>query len=263
MSRRSRTVSWALVGLVLAFLFAPVILVVLFSFNSTPNTSLPFEGFSLHWYSTVFGEETFIVAIEHSAEAAALTVAVDVIVGTLAAIGLTRVAPRLTAALTGLFLVPLVIPLLFIGIALLTFFSRLQIELSMATIVVGHVVVTLPIVILIVASRLERLDPTVMEAARDLGASAPQTFRRILLPQVAPALVGAALLALATSLDEFVITLFTNGGVQTVPIVIYGSLRRGLNPSVNAIASLMLLMTMTLTVLAGRFVSVRELTRRT
>jgi spermidine/putrescine transport system permease protein len=158
--------------------------------------------------------------------------------------------------------VPLVIPWLFIGIALLTFFSRTQVTLSMTTIVIGHVIVTLPIVILIVTSRLTNLDPNVMEAARDLGAGAFQAFRRILLPQIAPALAGAALLAIATSLDEFVITLFTNGGVQTVPIVIYGSLRRGLTPSVNAIASLTLLATITLTIVAGRFVSVRELSRK-
>jgi spermidine/putrescine transport system permease protein len=261
MSRRS-SLPWAIaVTVILAFLFAPVVIVVLFSFNSGQTVSPPLEGLSLEWYRSLFESDVYRQAIGHSAVAALCTVVVSSVIGTLGALGLQRTGARVRGLVGGLALLPLIIPWLFTGVALLVFFSRTGVELSMATVVVGHVVVTAPVVLLVVAARLARLDPNVAAAARDLGASAWQTFGKITLPQIAPALIGAALLSAATSIDEFVITLFTNGGVQTVPIVIYSSLRTGIDPQVNAVASIMILLTFGLTLVASRFVSTSELTR--
>jgi ABC-type spermidine/putrescine transport system permease subunit II len=260
MTRRS--LPWAVVtGAILVFLFAPVALVLLFSFNSGATVSPPFEGFSLKWYTSLFSREDYRTGMEHSAAVAAFTVAISTTLGTLAALGLQRVGRRLRAAVGALMVLPLIIPWLFTGIALLVFFSRAGIELSMLTIVIGHVVVTVPLVTLIVSARLARLDPSVLEAARDLGASGAQAFRKTTLPQIAPALIGSAFLVAASSIDEFVITLFINGGVQTVPIVIYSSLRTGIGPEVNAVASLMIVITFTLTLIASRFVATNDLAR--
>jgi spermidine/putrescine transport system permease protein len=257
-SRRARIVSWTFVAAVLGFLFAPVVLVVLFSFNSANSTSPPFTGFTFHWYRVLFDNPAYTQAIEHSATVAAITVAVASVVGTLGALALTRVSPRIAAAVSVLLAIPLIVPWLFMGLALLVFFTRTHVQLSLTTVVAGHVVVTAPITTLIVAARLTRLDPSVNEAARDLGAGPVQAFVRVLLPQIAPAIIGSALLVLATSADEFIITLFVNGGYQTVPLVIYTSLRTGVGPYINALASLMLGITLMLALVASRFVSVRD-----
>jgi spermidine/putrescine transport system permease protein len=255
MTRLARSVSWAIVGGVVLFLFAPVVLVVLFSFNSAPSTSFPLKGLSTRWYDNVFSNQLYSDAFEHTLVVAGLVVVVTCAVGLLTAMALTRLPPRLVAGFNMLLAVPIVIPWLFTGIALLSFFSRTHIHLSMLTVLIGHVVVTLPIVTVILSGRLARLDRAVIEAARDLGATSWQAFCKILLPQIAPTIVGAGLLAMAISVDAFIITLFVNGGYQTVPVVIFSSLRFGLDPSVNAIASLLILMTFGLTVLAGRFVA--------
>lgn len=259
--RRARIVSWLVVAAVLLFLFAPVALVVLFSFNAGGTTGPPFEGVTLRWYGEVLRDPEYVQGIRNSAIVAAATVVATTILGTLAALGLKRISSRFAAVVGALLAVPLIVPWLFMGLALLVFFSRTQVELSQLTVIVGHVVVTLPVVTLIIAARLARIDPAITEAARDLGASGPRAFRSVLLPQLAPALIGAALLALAMSIDELVITLFVNGGAYTVPVVIYGNLRTGLDASINAIASMLILLTFVLTILAGRLASTRAIVR--
>jgi ABC-type spermidine/putrescine transport system permease subunit II len=248
------------VALVLAFLFTPALVVVLFAFNSSTSTSA-LDGLSLRWFDHVFADPEFTQALTNTLTAAAWTAAFDVLAGTAAALALTRLPRRWLTTLSSLFMVPVIVPGLLIGVALLAFFSRLHVTLAMPTVVVGHVVVTLPLVVVIVATRLERLDLSVVEAARDLGASAFTAFRRVLLPLIAPALAGSVLLAVAWSFDEFIITLFTNGGTPTVPILIFTQLRRGLDPSVNAVATLLLAGTTLMSVLAARTVSLRDLAR--
>jgi spermidine/putrescine transport system permease protein len=252
----SRAPWLVLTVVVLLFLFVPAILVVLFAFNST-NSTATFGGFSTKWFAEVFDSPEYTEALWNSAKAALFTAVIDVVAGTAAALALTRLSPRWARVLSGVYLFPLMIPGLILGVALLVFFSKLDVPLTMFTVVVGHVLVTLPLMILIVAARVARLDTSVLEAGRDLGASGWTTFRRILLPMIAPALIAGSLLVVAWSLDEFIITLFTNGGTVTVPILIFALLRRGLDPSVNAIATLLLVVTTLLGVLAARIVSTR------
>jgi ABC-type spermidine/putrescine transport system permease subunit II len=243
----------------MAFLFAPAIIVVLFAFNSENSTSKLY-GLSTRWFSAALGNADFVAALTNSVKAAVFTALFVVVAGTLAALALVRMPSRVSNALTSFFTVPIIIPGLFFGVALLSFFSRVQLPLSMLTIVVGHVLITLPLVVLIVGARLQHLDMSILEAARDLGANSWQAFHKVLLPLIAPALVGSALLAVAWSLDEFIITLFMNGGTQTVPVLIFGRLRLGIDPSINAIAAILLLVTTAVTVIAGKFVSVSEVT---
>jgi ABC-type spermidine/putrescine transport system permease subunit II len=259
--RRARIIAWGVAGAILVFLFAPVVLVVLFSFNAGTSTSPPLEGLSLRWYHQLAADEEFLTAMYNSAVVAMATVVFVSVVGTAAAFGLSRRPGRFTSAVSTLILTPMVVPGLFLGVALLSFVTRVGIEASLFTVFIGHALVTLPIVYLVVSARLSGLDCTVIEAARDLGASAPQAFVKVVLPNIAPALVGAALLVTAWSFDEFIITLFTNGGDSTVPLLIYSRLRRGLDPSINAIASIVVAATVVAAVVAGRLISSKDLLR--
>ena len=146
------------------------------------------------------------------------------------------------------------------GIALLSFYTQIGLKPTLWTAAIGHALVTLPFVV-IVNARLMRLDRSLEEAARDLGATAFQSFRLVIFPLIAPALLGAVLIVVAWSFDELVITFFTSGGDQTLPVRIWGMLRRGIDPSVNAMASVILVTTIACTLLAGRFISGREIAR--
>jgi ABC-type spermidine/putrescine transport system permease subunit II len=164
-------------------------------------------------------------------------------------------------AFTAFVTAPLILPALFLGIALLSFYTQIGLKPTLWTAAIGHALVTLPFVVVIVNARLKGLDRSYEEAARDLGATAFQSFRLIVFPLVAPALFGAVLIVVAWSFDELVITFFTSGGAATLPVRIWGMLRRGIDPSVNALASVILVTTIACTLLAGRFISGREITR--
>jgi spermidine/putrescine transport system permease protein len=260
MTRRARIFSWIAIGLILLFLFAPVVLVVLFSFNSVASTAPPLKGLSLRWYEELFANPEFTFALKNSLEAAGATICFVLLTGTAAAIALSRRRSRLLDALSALVVAPLVIPGLFLGVALFAFFNKVGIELSLFTIVIGQSLVTIPLVVLVVNARLANTDTAMLEAARDLGANGFQTFRKVLLPLIAPTLGGAALLVAAWSLDEVIVTLWTNGGDTTLPVMIFGLVRKGTDPSVNAIASLVLAGTTCVTILASRFISPSDLT---
>lgn len=258
MTRRRTIGPWIFVSVLLLFIFAPVVLVVLFSFNSAPSSSLPIEGLTFKWYEKVFDDPLYVEALQNSLIAAVWTAVISTVIGTAAAVALSRHRSRMLDTVSAAIMTPLMLPGLFIGVALLSFASRIHLELSLVTVIIGHVIVTVPLVVVIVNARLMQLDWSVVEAARDLGATGPTAFRRVILPQVLPALIGAALLALAWSADELIITLFTNGGDTTVPVLIMGLTRQGLDPSINAVASLILASTVISSVIAARFISPRD-----
>jgi spermidine/putrescine transport system permease protein len=260
-SRRGDVVAIAFVALVLAFLFLPVAIVVLFSFNDASSTSLPFRGFSVRWYEAAFANELFVTSLKNSVIVALSAAAITGTIGTVASFGLTRRRSRLLDAFSVFVTTPLILPGLFLGVALLAFFDFVNLRRSLVTVVIGHAVITLPFVVLIVNARLLNFDRSIEDAARDLGASAWEAFRKITLPIVGPAIFGAMLIAVAWSFDEFIITFFTIGGEGTLPIMIWGMLRRGIDPSVNAIATVILATTITVTALAVRSFGVRQVTR--
>jgi spermidine/putrescine transport system permease protein len=244
-TRRSPiTGAFTIAGLV--FLWAPLLLVFLFSFHSTGSLTFPFEGFSTRWYDEVFSSELIRSAAENSLIVATSTAGLTLLLGTLAAYGLTRSSSRLRGPLSLLFFLPITLPGLFIGVALLVAFTRVQFSLSLLTVTIAHLVYVFPFFFLVARAALERLDPALEETAADLGASRWTVFRRVTLPQVWPVLVGAACLAFALSFDEFVITFFVIGPDSTLPMYIWSSLRRTIDPSINAISSLLLAFTMLL-----------------
>lgn len=226
--------------LVFVFLFAPIAIVVLFSFNKTASLTFPFHGWSLRWYREVFGSELYRGAIFSSLRVALITVAVVVVVGTMAGLGVTRYEYRGRGFLRVFLLFPAVLPGLFVGIALISFFVQTHVSLSLWTVTVGHLIYTVPYFFLVASARLQRFDYALEEAARDLGAGPWTTFRRVTLPLIAPTLIAGALVVFSLSWDEVFITFFTIGAQNTLPLVIYSTVKQSVDPSVNAISTLLL-----------------------
>jgi ABC-type spermidine/putrescine transport system permease subunit II len=235
---------------------------VLFSFHKTGGLSFPFEGFSLRWYREVFSSFEFREALKNSALVACVVSAVTLLLGTAAAYGISRSPARLRAPLGLLFFLPITLPGLFLGITSLVFFARIELSLSLVTVAIAHFVYVFPYFLLIARAALDRLDPALEESAADLGASPWLVFRRVTLPQIWPVLAGATSLAFALSFDEFIITFFVIGADSTLPMFIWSSLRRTVDPSINTISTLLMAITLLLWVVTFAFTVRAERSRR-
>lgn len=228
----------ALVAVVMVVLFGPVLLLALFSFNDSTVISLPWEGFTTRWYSQAWGDPDARLAVVHSLVVAGVVTPVCLVLGTLAAFGVTRFRFRGRGGAAGLLGAPLVVPWLVIGVAGLLFFGQLNVDLSLYTIGLMHIVCTFPLVVAIISAGLVRFDRKLEEAAIDLGASQFQMLRRIVLPQLAPALAASAIFAFSWSFNNFEISFFTGGYDQTFPVWVYSILRHAKNlPIVNAVST--------------------------
>lgn len=258
--RRSSPWLRVYMGALFCFLFGPLLIVVLFSFNRSNSLGFPFSGFSLRWYADVLGSEQFRAAALNSLRVSIGTGIVVLLAATPAALALNRYHFRGDAAMKTVFLAPNALPFLFIGISLLTFFVRVRIPLSLFTVTIGHIVATLPMYYLALSVRLARFDVQLEEAARDLGANGWYTFRRVTFPIILPAIFGGLLLVFATSWDELFITLFTTGTDITLPVLIWTSVKTSNDPSINVVATVLLGISLCLVYLAGRISS--EMTTR-
>ncbi len=245
---------WRAFALLLAvFMGAPLVLVVLFSFNRSALASLPLTGFTLDWYRKLFSLGAFWPALWNSLIVAGLVAILSVAIGTMAALILARMAPRRAGALIAIVSVPMMLPALIIGVAMISYFVRLlDLPRGLPTVILGHLVIAQPFVILIVFSRLATFDWAVVDSARDLGASPLRAFLTVTLPIIHPTIIGAALIALSISLDDFVITFFTIGAGNTLPTLVWGMVRTSLDPTINAIATLLILLSVGSTFLALR-----------
>ena len=224
----SRTGAWVLRAffvLVVAFLYAPIVILVIFSFNDSQLPSFPLSGFTLHWYRQFLSNADLRAALETSAIIAAISSLGAVLLGILASIALVRRRFRAKAPVSALLLSPLVIPYVVFGISLLLFFHAAGIPRSILTVVIGHVVISLPYTILVLMPRLQQIDVSLEEAAYDLGASRLRTFRSITLPLLLPAVLSAFLIAFTTSFDEYAVASFVVGTRATFPIYLYSALR--------------------------------------
>lgn len=228
------------IAAVLVYLFAPVVVTVVFSFSTSPRLSLPIEGLTLDWYHKAFADPLFTTALGNSLVLALVTAVVSVTLGVMFSFGVARLGRRARGPLLTASLVPAAVPALVLGIALAVFFTALNRPPGLANAAIGHILVALPFVVLTLNARLETFDFSVTEAARDLGASPLRTFRDITFPIIRPSVIGAALIAMALSIDEFVVTWFTIGNQQSLPVLIWGLLRRGIDPTINALATVVL-----------------------
>jgi ABC-type spermidine/putrescine transport system permease subunit II len=227
-------------ALLLVFLFLALAIVVVLSFTTRDVPSFPMTGVTLDWYRTVFHDPIFRGALDNSVILASLTAVIGAIIGTLAALPLARRRFRLRGVLFSTLVAPLAMPGLVIGIGMLSVYVLLGIQLSRWTILLGHLVFATPFVLLVMSARLRDFDSSLEEAGRDLGEGPFDVFRRVTLPIVFPAIAGAALLAAALSLDEFVITNFVSGSTVTLPLFIWSKLRIGVTPDTNAVSSIIL-----------------------
>jgi ABC-type spermidine/putrescine transport system permease subunit II len=247
-SRYAGVVRWGLRGwfaIVIAFLYLPIVFMVAFSFDASTTPGLPIQGPTLHWYDVMLNNRVLLRAIVNSVTIATIVAFLSTVIGTMAAFVLVRGGLRYPNAVRVLFTLPIMVPGVLIGISLLIFFSRaLHIPLSLGTVVAGQLVVTLPFVVIIVASRLQGFDRALEWAAADLGASPRQTIRHIILPLIGPAIMAGALICVTLSIDEFVVTWFTVGSQPTLPTYIYTQVRFGVTPGVNAVATVMLVSTL-------------------
>ena len=252
-SPRARLTRGALVGwavLMYIFLFSPIVLLVLLSFNKNRYGTFPITGWTTSWFTGIASNPDLQTAIKTSLRVAAEVTLIATIVGTAAAFSLVRSRLRFRTGFRIAFTLPIMIPGVLIGVSLLTFLHEvLRLQLSVETAVIGQAVYTTPFVLLIVASRLQGFDRSLERAAADLGANPLRTFRYVILPLIAPAVIAGAVFAFTLSLDEFVITFFIIGPEITLPIYIYTQIKFGITPAINAVATLLIVTSLTITAL--------------
>jgi spermidine/putrescine transport system permease protein len=249
-------------AVVVVFLYAPILILVIFSFNNSQVPTFPLSGFTLHWYRAFAANSDLRGALQTSAIIAALSSIGAVVLGTLASIALVRRSFRGKAPVSALLLSPLVIPYVVLGISLLLLFHTIGIPRSILTVIIGHIVISLPYAILVLMPRLQQIDSSLEEAAYDLGASRLRTFRSITLPLILPAVVSAYLIAFTTSFDEYAVASFVVGTRVTFPIYLYSALRfPNQLPQVIAVAVVVITISLFVVVLAeiGRRFAERRL----
>ena len=237
------------------FIYLPLLTVIFLSFNSNPINMMVWDGFTFDWYKSIFGYSTkldedaiylesteqLLSSLKNSLIVSATTTTISTIIGTMTALALARFRFKFKSFYRALIFLPMLIPDIVLGIALLIFFVTIGIKLSLLSIIIGHCTFLSSYVFIVVSARLAGMNETLEEASFDLGANRLTTFRKITLPLISPGIIGGALLAFIISLDDLVITYFISGvGSTTLPVFIYGIMRRGIKPEINAIATLMI-----------------------
>ena len=243
---RNRT--WLITASVadLLFLYLPIAILIVFSFNAS-KLSARWQGFSLQWYAMLFTDQALLAATVNSLIVATVSTVLAGVLGILTAVALERQPFRWQGAFEGFLLMPIVIPEIMMGVAMLLFFVMIKLPLSLVTMITAHTIFNFPVVALIVRARLRKLDPQLEEAALDLGATPWVAFKRVTLPLLMPGIIGALLMAFTLSLDDFIISFFTAGvGSTTLPIRVYGMLKSAVTPEVNALSAILVLVSMAL-----------------
>jgi spermidine/putrescine transport system permease protein len=246
--------SWWLWGASLAayaFLYVPLSVVVLFSFNDS-KLNAEWVGFTFAWYQTLFSDDAMLGAARNSLFIAITASIAATVLGTMAGIAMHRYKPKL---LPFMVLTPVAMPEILLGVSLLVFFIAVfgEQSLSLGTVIIAHVTFCIGFVAIIVRARLAGMDESIFEAARDLGATPWQTFRLVTLPLIMPGVIAGALMSFTLSIDDFVITFFTTGvGVSTLPLQIYTMIKVAVTPEVNAVSTLLMALTLTMIVVASR-----------
>jgi spermidine/putrescine transport system permease protein len=228
-------------ALAIVFLYLPIVLLVWLSFNENKVATI-WTGFSLQWYGTVFDNPNILRATQNSLTVALVATVVSTLLATMAALAMNGPRVRAQGLINGLFGLPLLVPEIVTAVATLVFFLAIGLELGLMTVMIAHIVFCIPFAYLPIRARLTDLDPRLLEAAADLYASPVRAFWRVTLPLIMPGILSGAMLAFIVSLDDFVITFFVAGpGATTLPVYIFGMVRMGITPEVNALAALLLL----------------------
>ncbi len=244
-------------ALIYIFLYLPLFVVLLYSFNSSSN-AFKFDDMTLDWYIKVFQNVKILQALGNSLLISVISVILAVLVGTTGAVFLNRVkfpGQNLFKAIANL---PIILPGIIIGVSILLVLASLTIKLSLWTVLLGHVTFTTAVVMFQVLARLQRLSPNLEKAATDLGATPIKAFWYVTLPMIKRAIIGGALLAFTMSFDEIIITYFLTSTESTLPVYIYGSIRFGISPEIYAISTVVLLFSIVLIVLMARYTGTED-----
>ena len=232
-----------------AFLYVPLLIVVIYSFNDS-RLNAEWVGFSLDWYRTLFGDDQMLTAAGNSLIIGLVASFVSTVLGTLAGLAMHRYRLRLLPILV---VAPIAIPEILMGVSLLIFFVLLNFTLGLVSVALAHIAFCIGFVAIVVRARLAGMDETLTEAARDCGASPIKAFRYVTLPLIMPGVVAGALMAFTLSIDDFVITFFTAGaGTVTLPLQIYSMIKIAVTPEVNAVSTLLMLLTLVLIIIAAK-----------
>ncbi|MEL7465170.1 MAG: ABC transporter permease [Pseudomonadota bacterium] len=247
------------------FLYAPIIVLIIFSFNdSRRGGNVVWRGFTTKYYEKAFGNESLMEAFANSLTIAVVSTIFAVLLGALTAVLLWRFRFPLKPVYEGVVSLPIVIPEICMGVALLIFFAKMNEwgiwtapqgpwPLNLTNIIVAHITFSFPFAAMVIRTRLQNFNPEMAEAARDLGATEYQVFKDIMIPHMIPGLVAGGLLAFTLSLDDFVITFFTSGpGTVTFPVKVYSMVRFSVTPEINAASTILILLTLALTFIAIR-----------
>lgn len=233
-------------GLVMTLLYLPIVLVIIYSFNESKISSI-WGGFSLKWYEILFRDKEMFLALRNSVVLALSSSCAAAVIGTLGAVGFSKLQTRGKAAVEYLSMLPIMIPEIILGMVFMVFFALLGLPFGMTTLILAHTTFCIPYIYMLVKARLVGMDKSYAEAARDLGASELRVFFDITLPLLLPAILSGMLLSFAMSFDDVIISIFVTGvNVNTLPIKVYTQLKTGVTPEINALCTLMLAVTLLL-----------------
>ena len=249
------------VSLVMAFLYVPIWILIIYSFNDNRTLTWPLTGFTTHWYEQLIRNEQLLTAIGNSFYVASCSTVLTLLVGVPAALALHRLRFPGKSVFRRLLLLPIALPGIVTGISMLNMFKMFGFNLSLETVILGHATALLAVVVTQVFARLQRLPKSLAEASSDLGANPLQTFIHVTLPNIRTALIGAGLLSFVLSFDEIPVTFFLTGRDNTLPMYIYSTMRRGVTPEINAVGTIIVLMSLILIIISVVF-TVRDRTSK-
>ena len=242
----------AVFSFVLVFLYIPIVLMIIYSFNDSRIVST-WRGFTFDYYVQLFQNRFIMTALRNTLLIGVLTALFSTVLGISAALALENMKYRGRKVFIGLIYLPLLIPEILLGVSLAIFFSSMRVEMGMITVLIAHITFCVSFTIILIQARLHMFDYSLEEAAMDLGANRYQIFMKIKLPLIFPGVLAAALLAFTLSIDDFVVTFFTSGrGFNTLPVYVEGAIRRGTMTTINALSTLIICFTIVLTFVSRR-----------
>jgi spermidine/putrescine transport system permease protein len=237
---------------VLAFLYAPILVLIVYSFNASRLRG-SWDGFTLGWYQALFRDREVLRALYHTVLVAVLATVISTVVGTLASFGIHSLGRRGKSVILNLNYLPVLNPDIVTAVSLMLLFGFMGLNFGFGTLLMGHISFTVPYVVLSVLPKLGQMDPNLYEAALDLGAEPGTALRKVVLPEISPGIVTGALLAFTLSIDDFVISFFTTGhGVANLSTMIFSMARRGINPVINALSTLIFIVMIALLLVINR-----------
>jgi len=259
-----KTASKVYTALIFIFLYAPIIVLIIFSFNDTDTASrTQFSGFTLRWYQRLFEDRYILEALLNTLIIAVVSAFASTVLGTMAAVGINRMKRMPKKVMMNITNFPMVNPEIVTGVSMmLLFVAAVSLfggkSLGMASLIIAHITFCLPYVIFNVSPKLRQLDPAVYDAALDLGCNPRRAFFKVVLPQLTPAILSAFLISLTYSIDDFIISYFTSGTMQTLPIAIYSMTKKKVSPEINALSAIMFVVILTIILAANAVDSAKE-----